>query len=277
MHVKVGVVIPARNEATYIGKTLRKLSEQLLKPSATVVVDDGSSDDTASVAERLGAKVVKLKDRGFRATGLPILAAVVNVGLRALRSMGPFDYVMVLGADHLLPSNYIYEIVRRMEKERRVAVASGVVRGEGGTALPRGSGRVVRYEFWERLGLKYPLNYGWESYLLFKALAMGYEVRVYRDLVTSILRLTGSKTDTLSYGKAMKALGYPAPYVLARAIVNLRRGLKSSVRMLAGYFSLGKDIKTYESEVRLCVKSYVISRVKGFSRLGGASSSCVAW
>ncbi|MCM8900873.1 glycosyltransferase family 2 protein [Caldicoprobacter algeriensis] len=55
----VGVVIPAYNEEQRIGSTLRAL-RSLPRVREIVVVDDGSTDNTAQVALREGASLIKL-------------------------------------------------------------------------------------------------------------------------------------------------------------------------------------------------------------------------
>ncbi|MEM9236123.1 MAG: glycosyltransferase [Verrucomicrobiota bacterium] len=54
----ISVIIPARDEADNLGRLLPSLNAQSLKPREILVVDDQSSDDTAGVARRHGAKVV---------------------------------------------------------------------------------------------------------------------------------------------------------------------------------------------------------------------------
>jgi glycosyltransferase involved in cell wall biosynthesis len=49
---RVGVVIPAYNAEATLGTTLASVAAQSLVPQSVTVVDDGSSDDTAIVAER---------------------------------------------------------------------------------------------------------------------------------------------------------------------------------------------------------------------------------
>jgi len=58
--MKTSVVIPARNAAETIGGVLDALAAQDPAPGEVIVVDDASEDDTAEVAERRGATVIRL-------------------------------------------------------------------------------------------------------------------------------------------------------------------------------------------------------------------------
>lgn len=53
---KVTVVIPAYNESKTVGELVHKLKE--ISVGEIIVIDDGSSDDTAILAEQAGAKVI---------------------------------------------------------------------------------------------------------------------------------------------------------------------------------------------------------------------------
>jgi len=55
---RLSVIIPARNEALRISPLLASLAQQSAAPHEILVVDDNSSDDTAAVARRLGARVL---------------------------------------------------------------------------------------------------------------------------------------------------------------------------------------------------------------------------
>lgn len=55
--MKISIVLPAKNEAGAIGQTVKAL-KQLDRVDEVIVVNDGSIDDTAKIAEYAGAKVI---------------------------------------------------------------------------------------------------------------------------------------------------------------------------------------------------------------------------
>jgi glycosyltransferase involved in cell wall biosynthesis len=58
----ISVIIPAYNEATRIGNTVRDAKRYA---NEVVVVDDGSQDGTAEEAERVGARVIRQQNAGY--------------------------------------------------------------------------------------------------------------------------------------------------------------------------------------------------------------------
>ena len=56
---RISVVVPARNEGHQIGRLLQSLECQSVTPHEVIVVDDNSSDDTASVGAAWGATVIQ--------------------------------------------------------------------------------------------------------------------------------------------------------------------------------------------------------------------------
>jgi glycosyltransferase involved in cell wall biosynthesis len=65
VYPSVTVVIPARDAAETIGSVLEALAAQEPRVNEVIVVDDASSDDTAEIAERLGARVLRLETPRF--------------------------------------------------------------------------------------------------------------------------------------------------------------------------------------------------------------------
>lgn len=62
----VSVVIPCFNGAPYLAETLQSVLRQTLLPREVLVVDDGSTDESASIAEAFGApvRVIRQKNQG---------------------------------------------------------------------------------------------------------------------------------------------------------------------------------------------------------------------
>jgi len=55
--IRLSIIIPARNEEENLPRLLRSISASVLQPAEVLVVDDGSTDNTAQVAKSLGATV----------------------------------------------------------------------------------------------------------------------------------------------------------------------------------------------------------------------------
>jgi glycosyltransferase involved in cell wall biosynthesis len=70
--VKVSFLIPAYDEARTIGEVLDRIASLELD-AQVIVVDDGSADDTAAIAEAKGATVIRQANRG---KGAAIRAAI---------------------------------------------------------------------------------------------------------------------------------------------------------------------------------------------------------
>jgi glycosyltransferase involved in cell wall biosynthesis len=98
----VSVVIPAWNAAKYLREAIRSVLEQTHRVLEVVVVDDGSSDNTAIVASRFGAPVRVLR-REHQGVG-----AARNAGLAAARGA----FVALLDADDVWDAT---KITRQLE------------------------------------------------------------------------------------------------------------------------------------------------------------------
>ena len=79
--MRISFLVPAYDEAATIGEVLDRIAGLGLD-SQVVVVDDGSSDDTAAIAEAKGALVIRQENRGKGAAiraGIPHLDGDVAV------------------------------------------------------------------------------------------------------------------------------------------------------------------------------------------------------
>ena len=238
---RCGVVVKARDEERAIGKCLESLRDQSVDVFL-VVVNDGSVDQTSAVASEYADVVVDLPWHAESLVGRPELARVVNAGLDVLKSE-ELDFVMLSDGEAIYPSKYIEEIARRMRNEY-IVLASGVAEGEISRSFsPRGCGRVVDAEWFREIGFKYPENYGFEVYLVYKALSQCRKVVVFSDLRFKLLRKTRlSSKKVYFWGKGMKALNYNVFYAFGRAVLFSLGSPRNGVELLRGYFS---DVEKY--------------------------------
>lgn len=248
--LKIGVVVIARNEAENIYQALDALLNQTIPLRQVILVDDNSIDNTVKIAKNFDVKIVTFPEIHDNWVTLPELAKVFNYGLRQL-DVDNLDFISIVGADHILPNEYFEQITQRMIKDGSV-VASGAIQGEIASA-PRGSGRVIRKDYWKKIGSKLPVNFGYETYVYVKAMQLGFNVSYYDDIITKTLRKTAINYKPIMfyhYGYAMQALGYPLLHTFLRAVLLLKRGkgLKSFIQFLKGYFSNNDTF--YEDSLR---------------------------
>ncbi|WP_049733767.1 glycosyltransferase family 2 protein [Rhizobium ecuadorense] len=96
----VAVVIPAYNAEEFIVATLRSVVDQTHSALEIIVVDDGSTDDTASICREFAAAdpritILSTENRG--------VAAARNAGIEASRS----SYIAFIDADDLWHPTYV--------------------------------------------------------------------------------------------------------------------------------------------------------------------------
>ncbi len=91
--MQISVVIPAFNAGAFIAETIRRAWQQTVAPLEVIVVDDGSTDDTAALAASLGCVVIRQHNRG--------VCAARNAGIVAARG----DWIALLDHDDLWESN----------------------------------------------------------------------------------------------------------------------------------------------------------------------------
>lgn len=113
--MKVSVVIPAYNEEKYLEKVLHSLNRQTVPPDEIIVVDNNSTDKTASIARTLGARVITEKLQG--------ITPARNRGFNSSR----FEIIARCDADTIVPKDWIEKIKKRFENPDLDALSGPVV------------------------------------------------------------------------------------------------------------------------------------------------------
>lgn len=120
--MRIGIVVPAWNMAAYLGETVRSVLEQTHADWRMVVVDDGSTDDTAGVAAAFGDSRITLISQQNAG-----VSAARNAGLAALDPSA--EAVLFLDGDDCLTRDALARLAAGLRRaSRAVASAGGFVR-----------------------------------------------------------------------------------------------------------------------------------------------------
>lgn len=112
----MAVVIPAYNAAETIAETLDSVLAQRLSAQAILVVDDGSTDNTAQIVDRLAARHGRVRRIAQQHAGP---AAARNQAIAATST----EYVAPIDADDLWDTAYLERMIRALTREPRAGFA----------------------------------------------------------------------------------------------------------------------------------------------------------
>jgi GT2 family glycosyltransferase len=124
----VAVVVPVYNAAAYLPDCLDAISRSL-PTAALIVADDGSTDDSAAIAERHGAQVVRLEGRSGP-------AGARNRGVAETRA----DVVCFVDSDVVVADDALRRMVERLATDPDTVAVFGSY-----DTNPRATGLVSRF------------------------------------------------------------------------------------------------------------------------------------
>jgi poly-beta-1,6-N-acetyl-D-glucosamine synthase len=120
----VHVLVPAHNEESTIGATIRSLRGQTLPPRSITVVADNCTDRTVGCALVEGAAVFSTNGNTEKKAG------ALNQYLRSsLLRMDPEDFVLVVDADSMLVPDFVEQAMHRLAADPRLGAVGGVFTG----------------------------------------------------------------------------------------------------------------------------------------------------
>lgn len=209
------MIIPVFNERESLPLVVGDIPRGLV--SEIVVVDNGSTDGTDSIARGLPVRLVREARRGY---GSACLA-----GLAALEASPP-DVVVFLDGDYSDHPEEMPSLLAAIDAGADLVIGSRALgRREPGALLPQarfgnalacflirllyghrytdlGPFRALRWEAWRRLGMK-DRTFGWTCEMQVKALREGLRVAEvpvsYRRRV-GVSKITGTVSGTLRAG-----------------------------------------------------------------------------
>ncbi|MEO9319770.1 MAG: glycosyltransferase family A protein [Nitrososphaera sp.] len=245
------VIVTVKNGQKTINDSLLSILNQSTPPSLLCVVDDGSKDATPKILEKLvdtnpSLKVITLPDKGY---DIRRIVHNWNAACEYKQQTGrEFDFLLISSDDVIFPRDYASRLIDEMRNNTRLAIVSGTreLKQSDYLSLPEGAGRMIRESFFEEVGYRHPPYYGYEAWILYKAMQSGYQVKKISDLRYEHTRSFGTGHNWIEYGPAMRCLGYHPLFVFARVLRNVLgiggTGIskRASMRMLVDYFFEGK-------------------------------------
>ncbi|MZH15491.1 MAG: glycosyltransferase family 2 protein [Nitrospinae bacterium] len=211
---RISIIIPAYNEESSIGLVLNALPRE--KIHEIIVVDNGSTDETARVATENGARVVKEPKKGYGAACL-----------KGIEELDAPDIVVFLDGDFSDFPEEMVSLIDPIEKgETDFVIGSRMILPKSRAALlPQarygnqlavfliklffkhtftdlGPFRAIRYSSLMAIGMQ-DTNFGWTVEMQIKAVKNGLrimEVPVnYRERV-GVSKITGTVSGTFKAG-----------------------------------------------------------------------------
>ena len=252
MQARIGVVVPCKDEAETIGRTIDSLVQQSLPPRLILVVDDGSQDSSKEIVGEFAEKysTVKVIDSlryGERTTGAGIVD-VFRTGIKAL-DIGQYDFVCKFDSDLEFPADYLQTVIDCFNQHPRAGLIGGVctILSEGQWILEslfandhvRGALKCYRTEAYVAIdGL--PAVMGWDTLDEIKLRSAGYDVHVIDTLRVKQHRQTHSTIDPtrMSEKAAVGIYHMRLPYAIALYSMIKRKFIQprlSLLRMLRVY------------------------------------------
>lgn len=127
---RTSVVIPAFNAGWIVGEAIASALRQTAPPLEVIVVDDGSTDDTAARVGALRDERVRLLRQTNRGS-----AAARNAGIRAARG----EVVALLDADDVWPDDKLAAQLRLLDGPPAADLVTGATQMLNATAAPGAS------------------------------------------------------------------------------------------------------------------------------------------
>jgi biofilm PGA synthesis N-glycosyltransferase PgaC len=245
------VVTPARNEADNLPRLAATLRAQTLPPTVWVIVDNGSTDETADVADELRAderwiRVLRVPGESTATRGGPV-AAAFTAGIEVIPR--PVDLVVKVDADVSADGKYFEGLAREFQADPRLGIAGGTcleledgewrVRHATGNRV-RGATRAYRRECLSDV-MPLELRPGWDGIDELRAASKGWRSATIPTLVFYHHRNVGLRDESrwrrlFEVGRSAHYSGYRPTYLLLRSLFKARKEL-AAVALLGGYLS----------------------------------------
>jgi poly-beta-1,6-N-acetyl-D-glucosamine synthase len=253
--VKYVLITSARNEETFIGRTLDSVITQTVLPERWIIVDDGSTDRTAEIVESYAKRHPWIQllrrarrvDRNFAGK-----VQAVNAGLEQVRSL-EFEIIGNLDADISFESDYMEFLLQKLSEDGELGVAGTPFTQDGGYDSARdsfegdnyvaGPCQLFRYRCFHEIGGYVPNPAGGVDWIAVMTARMkGWKVRAFPEKRFHHYRTMGTAGRgalgaLFSYGEKDYYLGGSPVWQLFRVAYRMGKKpvLLGGLALLLGY------------------------------------------
>lgn len=259
--MKIYIVIPAHNEAEFIGQTLTSLVNQTLKPEKLVIVDDQSEDDTAAIVEKFAAQYswISLVKTISSEAHLPG-SKVINAFQKGLETLDDnYDVVCKFDADLIFPETYLETIAAHFKTDHRIGMCGGfchilsrekwVPENLTDNDHIRGALKAYRKACFKDIGGLKP-SMGWDTVDELLAQYHGWKIKTDPSLMVKHLRPTGStynKAAKFKQGQAFYKLryGFVITSIAAAKLAAKKKNPALFKDYLQGYFQAKRQKNSF--------------------------------
>jgi len=255
------IITPAFNEEKYIAETIKSVLLQTIKPKLWVIVDDGSTDQTANIINEYANQhpwiqyVYRSKESGQTYYASNVCA--ILEGIKEVSSIS-FEYLAILDADISLFDNYYQTIFQLFSQDPRLGIVSGSCADRIGDTLKthlydrRSCAKAImvfRKECFDQIGGFVPMRYGGEDTVAcFTARMLGWKTWAYYELLVIHNKPlgTGPSSDILKI-RFRQGIGeyYRGSHPLFVFLKFLRRCVKESPYVIGGLSMLVGFIRAH--------------------------------
>jgi len=250
------LITPARNEERFIEKLIQSVISQTVLPVRWIIVNDGSTDATASIVSRYLVKrewieLLNLPSNRDRSFAAKVFA--VNAGLERVRNL---DYEVVgnLDSDVSFDSDYFEFLIKKFQEDPNLGVAGTIFREEGyssgedsfeGQNHVAGGCQLFRRRCFEHIGGYIPNKAGGIDWIAVTTARMkGWKTRSFREKHFFHYRSLGTAERSLlaaafSYGEKDYYLGGHPLWEVFRVAYRMTKKpyLLGGAALFSGYIS----------------------------------------
>jgi biofilm PGA synthesis N-glycosyltransferase PgaC len=230
------MITPVRDEEKYVEATVESVRCQTILPSEWVIVDDGSTDRTGEILDKIAAqvpwiRVIHRSNRGFRKSGGGVMEAFYD-GYNTLQSQD-WDFIIKLDGDLTFAPDYFEKCFEYFRRDPGLGIGGGEIHHDiSGTMKVeenprfhvRGATKIYSRSCWEGIGGLWPAP-GWDTIDEVKANMLGWKTYAFKDLLLHHHRFTGTADGLLpnrvKHGMACYVSGYHPLFVMASCLRRL--------------------------------------------------------